>query len=1063
MNIDYKNSRGILGRVKQLMRKNAILNKKNLPIFVLTFSLVFVLCLYEPILLPIFNNKLVYTFGDFSTFVSYNSGQVRRDFEFYTFTQGTRHIDTNRAFLLQSITLATTYINLSDAQIQGILILVSLLLGCYGIYRVIRFLEKDETYQSLLLLILIPFYFLNLWSVERFIHMWIWMAYAIFPLFLSFGIQYIFKKKTTSLIAYSLLLSFYGVIPHSFIYLLIIHFFIVLLSINYKADVKHWLSLLITPLLIYFLLNLPAFLLLSAFGANYPIQINLDELVLLSRYGELIKILTFSNNWWPHVSPETIFANPLFPLSSLGIFICIVVLSVVHLKNFEKNTKFAILLSSSFILILIFVIQGTNNPFIYEILRIAGENHLLAIAGPFREWSRMSIPIPVFLSLILILCFSKLKKRESHMLSAILVLLVLTNIFTSPALTYLNKIYSPVYIPQGYYELSNDISVMHKTIWISPSQVEDTLGTWRVVWNDEKTPPLIQFSTGSTYPEDFNLIKLIETEESNTSLLGILNIKYIITKTDISRASNFKVNYSWLDCKMVGYLNVCENRDNITPISIHNYGNLLETEDDAQKIYFMSSLSQVPILSSSYEINSTNLILVDTPLSTIMKTLVSNNTYTLVPSSYHHDPYRFWSEASTADPPGADWHPYLEKFDIENWQSDYGRGLVFTVAPSNLSAGQNDLGINFKIKESGNQHLFIRYFENKNGGEIKIILDKQEIPLETKDQLNKFVWRDLGEFYLNEGEHELIIRNVDGLNAVNLFALVPNDDLVGIKREFDISFQNKTVIYAFEGDYDLYHENASLEKGDGPGSRNILAFSPDGKAWQEFEIVKEGYYQIGIRAKGDFNIKIDNSVFPASSNNLSFTYLRPVYLGKGLHKIEFEPALYADKANSSSQGQVYLDAILLYSTDSLQIGQNIEDLLKDDGPTSATSYKMVDPTLWELNVNATKPFMLSFAESYDPLWEARVYKDGRIVDVVKSTQLYEVMNGFSINQTGNLNIVLRYKAQDWFETGLIISGLTLAFCLLYAIYDVIKDRRTNIHNLKKNCKISQKFNEKGNG
>ena len=79
--------------------------------------------------------------------------------------------------------------------------------------------------------------------------------------------------------------------------------------------------------------------------------------------------------------------------------------------------------------------------------------------------------------------------------------------------------------------------------------------------------------------------------------------------------------------------------------------------------------------------------------------------------------------------------------------------------------------------------------------------------------------------------------------------------------------------------------------------------------------------------------------------------------------------------------------------------------------------------------------MLSFAEAYDPLWEARVYKDGKRVGVVKSIPLYSVINGFWINETGNLEIVIRYKPQDWFETGLVISTTTFIGCIGYLFYD----------------------------
>mgnify|MGYP000568946312 FL=1 len=79
--------------------------------------------------------------------------------------------------------------------------------------------------------------------------------------------------------------------------------------------------------------------------------------------------------------------------------------------------------------------------------------------------------------------------------------------------------------------------------------------------------------------------------------------------------------------------------------------------------------------------------------------------------------------------------------------------------------------------------------------------------------------------------------------------------------------------------------------------------------------------------------------------------------------------------------------------------------------------------------------MLSFAEAYDPLWEARVYKDGRKIETVKSIPLYSVINGFWINETGNLEIIIRYTPQDWFEIGLTISAITFIGCVGYLFYD----------------------------
>ncbi|RLI84816.1 MAG: hypothetical protein DRO98_08150, partial [Archaeoglobales archaeon] len=52
-----------------------------------------------------------------------------------------------------------------------------------------------------------------------------------------------------------------------------------------------------------------------------------------------------------------------------------------------------------------------------------------------------------------------------------------------------------------------------------------------------------------------------------------------------------------------------------------------------------------------------------------------------------------------------------------------------------------------------------------------------------------------------------------------------------------------------------------------------------------------------------------------------------------------------------------------------------------------------------------------------------------------SIPLYSVINGFWVNETGNLEIVIRYTPQDWFELGLKISGLTFIDCISYLFYD----------------------------
>ncbi|WP_050002515.1 glycosyltransferase family protein [Thermococcus eurythermalis] len=333
------------------------------------------------------------------------------------------------------------------------------------------------------------------------------------------------------------------------------------------------------------------------------------------------------------------------------------------------------------------------------------------------------------------------------------------------------------------------------------------------------------------------------------------------------------------------------------------------------------------------------------------------------------------------------------------------------------------LEIPFKVDKTDNYKIFIRYFKNQKGGAIRVYLDGTPIYIKTKDQLNKFVWKDLGTFKLEKGEHKIVLENVRGFNAVNLFALVPENEYYKAKEEVKRLLQNKTVIYIFEAESDLYNSNADTIKNLNASNGELIKFKDDGEAWQDMEIVKNSTYKIALKGIGTFNVSIGNYSYILSSENLTFRYTPTFYLREGKYKLKITPV----------SKDAILDVVWLYSTDN---NETLEDIFNvNETPATVQNYTKINPTLWKVKVNATKPFFLTFAESYDPLWEARVYKDGKLVEKVKPVPVYGVINGFWINQTGDLEIVLRYTPQDWFERGLIISLTTFVLSIFYIFYD----------------------------
>lgn len=116
---------------------------------------------------------------------------------------------------------------------------------------------------------------------------------------------------------------------------------------------------------------------------------------------------------------------------------------------------------------------------------------------------------------------------------------------------------------------------------------------------------------------------------------------------------------------------------------------------------------------------------------------------------------------------------------------------------------------------------------------------------------------------------------------------------------------------------------------------------------------------------------------------------------------------------------------------------------------NVVKYEKVNPTFWKIKINTTKPFILAFAVSYNPLWEVSVYKHEKIVEKVRSIPLYGMINAFWINTTGELELMISYKPQDWFKKGLVVSQITFFVCVIYVFYDWIKDKNSNLaKNLK---------------
>lgn len=115
------------------------------------------------------------------------------------------------------------------------------------------------------------------------------------------------------------------------------------------------------------------------------------------------------------------------------------------------------------------------------------------------------------------------------------------------------------------------------------------------------------------------------------------------------------------------------------------------------------------------------------------------------------------------------------------------------------------------------------------------------------------------------------------------------------------------------------------------------------------------------------------------------------------------------------------------------LGPPTIDDIKSSG-VDIIEIKEVDPTLWNVKLNATSPFKLVFAEGFDPYWTATIKTDKETAQV-SSQKMFGSINSFAINQTGLLEITIEYEPQKWFYYGSAISVTSLVFSVAYPMWD----------------------------
>lgn len=203
----------------------------------------------------------------------------------------------------------------------------------------------------------------------------------------------------------------------------------------------------------------------------------------------------------------------------------------------------------------------------------------------------------------------------------------------------------------------------------------------------------------------------------------------------------------------------------------------------------------------------------------------------------------------------------------------------------------------------------------------------------------------------------------------------------------------------------------------------------------------EGSYEFYLRAPKDENPRLTINIDSPQNIKIAID-------GNGIEEVRenVSKTFQWFKAGELHLQQGYynitLESINPIGTDLLRLSlfnQKIEN------PAPELKFEKISPIEYTVHVNASQPFFLIFSESYNPQWKA-YFGDvnsfetfwKKPIDGDKHFLVNSYANAWYIEKTGTYDVTLYFWPQSLLYIGVIVSLLTLAFCLVYLSQDGVK-------------------------
>jgi hypothetical protein len=430
------------------------------------------------------------------------------------------------------------------------------------------------------------------------------------------------------------------------------------------------------------------------------------------------------------------------------------------------------------------------------------------------------------------------------------------------------------------------------------------------------------------------------------------------------------------------------------------------------------------------------------------------------------------------------WHGHLTKQPLPNvlWIDSV---RIYDISDQLV---ENSISVPFKVGGNDNNNkqykVFVRYLESPQGGLINTTLEggSSLIQISSLSPDSKFVWKDLGEYTLNQGSHSVTFTNGGGFNAINAILLIQKDQFEAIKGQIQdwVNRNSSTAIYIFEGESDMNGNNTTIVGGESSSGNEMILMNTG--AWKQFDVKKEGDYRIWIKGSGMFSVVIDDHKEIVNATMNKPTFSGSFQLKEGDSRLEITPLQeLADNISNSkaSDDTNVIDSIWLVSDSN----NRLHELLDDDddnndrnvSPNQTQITTTISNNLWSSqkyeiklnNITSEKPLMISLAEPFNPDLKAAIYtKDGEQSKTENLTPLfYSLKSGIYIDSLDTDAKVVIYEANAplvWFAVSSFISLASYVLVILSANVKLTNGFKGLVCNLNRLMKQRISQNRKNN-